>query len=177
MLKEPFHELINEKSLDMLLRLTPAIWAFGFPTEARASLDGVISAIRRNTPAIEEELVLAGVKLLSHIAVATKDRRLADSVIETLMERVPIMQSRSSTLEAAYRFVECRAADTHEGNAATSLARRLEQFAFLVPNESLLPEIANLLETIKMIDPALECRLGRAMAVAKLGASKPRPVK
>jgi hypothetical protein len=175
-LKEPFQRLINEKSLDTLLQLTLAIFAFGFPTEARASLDGVISSIRRNAPPIEEDLVLAGVRLLSHIAVTTKDRKLADSIAETLMERVPIIQSRSSTLEAAYRFVECRAADTDGGNAATSLARRLEQFAFLVPNESLLPEVPNLLETIKMIDPTLECRLGRAMAVAKLGASKPRPV-
>jgi hypothetical protein len=92
------------------------------------------------------------------------------------MERVPIIQSRPSTLEAAYRFVECRGADTDAANATTALARRLEQFAFLVPSESSLPEVVNLLETIKMIDPSLECRLGRAMAVAKLGASKPRPV-
>jgi hypothetical protein len=176
-LNEPFKKLMNEKSLDTLLQLTPAIWAFGFPAEARPSLDGVISIIRRNAPPIEEELVLAGVKLISHIAVTTKDRKLADSVVEALMERVPIIQSRPSTLEAAYRFVECRGADTDAANATTALARRLEQFAFLVPSESSLPEVVNLLETIKMIDPSLECRLGRAMAIAKLGSSKPRPVK
>jgi hypothetical protein len=76
---------------------------------------------------------------------------------------------------ASFRFVRCRGA-TGAANATTALARRPEEFAFLVPSESSLPEVVDLLETIKTIDPSLECRLGRAMAVAKLGASKPRPV-
>jgi hypothetical protein len=174
--REPFQTLMKEQSLDALLLLTPAIHAFGLPSEARASLDGVVSSIRRNSPALEEEVVLAGLKLLSHIAVTTKDRRLADAVVETCMERLPIIDSRQSTLDAAYRFVECRAADPDGASATMALARRLEHFAFLVRKESLLLDVVSLFETIKTIDPTLECRLGRALAVAKLGASKPRVV-
>jgi hypothetical protein len=62
------------------------------------------------------------------------------------------------------------------GNDPNVLARRVEQFAFLVRKESLLPDVVPLFERITTIDPTLECRLGRALAIAKLGASKPRTV-
>jgi hypothetical protein len=52
------------------------------------------------------------------------------------------------------------------------LARRLEQVANIVRDGTLLGELAELFEVLKIINSALTQRLGPAIALARLGAAK-----
>jgi hypothetical protein len=54
----------------------------------------------------------------------------------------------------------------------STLARRLEQVANIVRVGTLLAELAESFEVLKLINSALSQRLGRAIALARLGAAK-----
>jgi hypothetical protein len=86
--------------------------------------------------------------------------------------RLAFIDERQPTHETIYRLIECAAADQDYNRVTATLARRLEQAASIIRNEALLGEIANLFEALKLINPAISQRLGRAIALAKLGASK-----
>jgi hypothetical protein len=63
-------------------------------------------------------------------------------------------------------------ADADRDNAKIVLARRLEELGFLVRDRSLLTEVAAYIELLKTIDAGLLTRMGRALAMAKLGTSR-----
>src|SRR5262249_16742909 len=97
-IEAPYWRLIKEPSVDHLLVMTPAIHRYGFPPEARASLDAIVSIIRRNSAALDDEVTLKALKLIAHVAVMTHDRKLADAVAEASIERLPLLTSRQTVL-------------------------------------------------------------------------------
>jgi hypothetical protein len=109
--------------------------------------------------------------MVAHVAVVQQNVKLADAVAEASIEHLAIVNDRQAALEAIYRLIECAGADPDQPRGKGLLAKRLEQVAFIVKDRSLLVEIGEYLDTLKLIDPALEERLGRAMAMAKLGAN------
>jgi hypothetical protein len=170
---EPYQKLISEPSIGNLLILTPAIIAFGVPPEAYESLHMVVANIRRDSSQGDDEVVLNALKLLAHIATMLQNVKLADAVAEACIERLALNEQRQTLVETIYRLVECAGADQNRDNATASLARRLEQVSYIVRNEELLAEIAELLQSLKLINTSLETKLGRAIAMAKLGRSPP----
>jgi hypothetical protein len=111
-------------------------------------------------------------KLTAHLAVLEQDVRLADAVAEACIERLVFVDERQQTHETVYRLIECAAADHDRERAMSTLARRLEQVANIVRDGTLLGELAESLEVLKLINSALSERLGRAIALARLGAAK-----
>jgi hypothetical protein len=170
----PYERLINEPTVDHLLLLTPAIHSFGFPPQALTSLYAVVASIRREPLTGGNNLTQHALQLLAHISVLEQEIRLADVVAEASIEQLAFTDERRSTHEAVYRLVECAAADQDHDRAMSTLARRLEQVANVVRNPALLGELADLFEDLKTINPSLSALLGRAIALAKLGASKTR---
>ena len=174
MLTEPYEQLIKEPTVDRLLLLTPAIHSFGFPPEALDSLYAVIASIRREPYKDGRELSQNALKLIAHLAVLEQDVRLADAVAEACIERLVFIDEREPTHETVYRLIECAAADQDRERATSTLVRRLEQVANIVRNGALLSELADLFEVLKIINSSMSQRLGRAIALAKLGAAKNR---
>ncbi|MBI2753579.1 MAG: hypothetical protein HYX46_08730 [Betaproteobacteria bacterium] len=169
---ELYAVLMREPSLDNMLRMTPAIHAFGPPREITQSLHKVIAIIRADSSTDEEGLLANGIKLLSHIAALLQDTRLANAVAEACLERLAMNERPETVIETIYRLLECSAAETDEAAARLFLSRNLEQLCYTIAKAELLAEIAAWIEELKLISPELNCALGRALAIAKLGASR-----
>jgi hypothetical protein len=174
MLTKPYEQLIKEPTVDQLLLLTPAIHSFGFPPEALDSLYAVIASIRREPYKDGREFRDSALKLIAHISVLEQDVRLADAVAQACIERLAFIDERQPTHETVYRLIECAAADQDRERAMSTLARRLEQVANIVRDGAFLGELADLFEVLKIINSSMSQRLGRAIALAKLGAARNR---
>jgi hypothetical protein len=168
-----YEVLMREPSVDHLLRMTPAIQAFGPPREITESVHKIIGIIRADSSADEEGLLANALKPLSHIAALLQDARLANAVAEACIERLAMDERRETVIEAIYRLLECSAAETDKAAARLFLSRKLEQVCYTITKPELLAEIAAWIEELKLISPELKCALGRALAIAKLGAAMP----
>jgi hypothetical protein len=168
-----YETLMREPSIDHLLRMTPAIQAFGPPREIAESLHKVIGIIRADSSVDEEGAITNAIELLSHVAAVLQDTDLANAVSEACIERLAMDERRKTVIEAIYRLVECSAAETDSAAARLFLSRKLEQVCYTITKPELLAEIAAWIEELKLISPDLKHGLGRALAIAKLGASRP----
>jgi hypothetical protein len=169
---ELYAVLMREPSVEHLLRLTPVIQVFGPPREITESLHKIIGIIRADSSADEEGRLTIAIKLLSHVSALLQDAELANAVAEACVERLAIHQQRETVIEAIYRVVECSAAETDKTARHLFLARKLDQVCYMITNPELLAEIVAWIEQLKLICPELNCALGRALAIAKLGASR-----
>ena len=168
---ELYEVLMREPSVDHLLRMTLAIQTFGAPREITESLHKVIGIIRADSSADEAGLLANAIKVLSHVTALLQDTTLANAVAEACIERLAIDQRRETVMEAIYRLLECSAAETDQAAGCLFLSRKLEQICFTITKPELLAEIVAWIEQLKLISPELKCALGRALAIAKLGAS------
>lgn len=169
---ELYAELMKEPSLDHLLRMTPAIHVFGPPPEITEAMHKLIGIIRADSSADEDGRVTSAIELLSHVAALLRDTNLANAVAETCIERIAIDERRETAVEAVHRLIECSAAETESAAARIFLSRKLEQLCYTIKKRELLTEIIASIEQLKLISPELNCGLGRALAIAKLGTSR-----
>jgi hypothetical protein len=107
--------------------------------------------------------------LAAHLAAQANDTGLADAVAETCVEKAPLAKERRSVLDAAFRLVECAAANPDRPAARTTLAQRLETLAFILTAQDMLASLLDLLENLKQIEPEMAPLLGKAIAAARLG--------
>jgi hypothetical protein len=170
-IQQAYRRLEAGPSLENLLILTPAIHAFGFPIETRESLQKVIGVLRRS-PHEARNITQASLTLLAHIAALANDVNLADGVAEICIEQIASADGRKALLEAMLRIIECAAANPDSSASRTTLLRRLEQAAFLVPVGLLAADLQSLLEVLKSVNLPLRQRLGRALALVSLGVSR-----
>jgi hypothetical protein len=169
---ELYEVLMKEPSIEHLLRTTPAIQAFGPPREITESLHKVTGIIRGNSSTDDDGFLTTAIKVLSHVAALLQDTGLANAVAEACIERLAIDQRRQTTIEAIHRLLECSAAETDKIAGRLFLSRKLEQLCYTITEPDLLAEIAACIQQLKLICPEMNCVLGRALAIAKLGASR-----
>jgi hypothetical protein len=167
-IQEAYRRLQTDPSFDNLLILTPAIQAFGFPAETRESLRSIVGLLRR-MPSGDKELIQSILTLLAHIAALANDVKLADGVAEICIEQIANARDRRAVVESTFRIIECAAANQDQSTAQTTLLRRLEQAAFVVPPGRLAGDLFGLLQVLKRVNPPVRQRLGRALALANLG--------
>lgn len=87
------------------------------------------------------------------------------------LERARRTESSKPIFEIACRLVECTAAIEDRGEAARTLARRMETLAFIVPASDAADGVEATLGMLKRIKPDLAPLLGRALAGARLGST------
>jgi hypothetical protein len=156
----------------MLLRLTPALQAYGVPEGVNISARQVVAQIRNGTDGLDDPVVQAALSLLGHIAILAKDTDLADAVAETCVEMVLAGKEQRSLYEAVFRLVECAAANPDREAARSVLAKRLELLAFRLPVSERMTSYVWLLEVLRKVMPEIAPLLGRAVAAAKLGVPR-----
>ena len=170
--RELYEVLMKEPSIENLLSTAPAIQMFGPPCEITASLHKVVGIIRGNSSADDDGFQKTAIKVLSHVAALLQDTSLANAVAEACIERLAIDQGRQRTIEVIHHLLECSAAETDKVARRLFLSRKLEQICYTITKPELLAEIAGCIEELKLISPDLKFALGRALAIAKLGASR-----
>jgi len=169
---ELYEAFMREPTIDSLIELTPVIQSFGPPHEIIDSFYKVIGIIRADSSRDEEGLVANVIKLLSHVAALLQDTKLANAVAEACIERLAVDERPETVIEAIYRLLECSAAETDKIASSQFLSRMLEHVCYTITKPELLPGIAAMIEELKLVSPELKCALGRALAIARLGASR-----
>jgi hypothetical protein len=168
---EAYGKLSREPSIDMLLRLTPALRAYGVPEGVNISARQVVAQIRNGTDGLDDPIVQAGLSLLAHIAILAKYTDLANAVAETCIEMVLGGKEQRSLYEAVFRLVECASANPDREAARNVLAKRLELLAFRLPVSERIASYLALLQVLRKVMPEIAALLGRAVAAAKLAAA------
>jgi hypothetical protein len=156
----------------MLLRLTPALQAYGVPEGANISARQVVAQIRNGPDGLDDPIVQAALALSAHIAILAKDTGLADAVAETCIAMVLGGKEQRSLYEAVFRLVECASANPDREIARSVLAKRLELLAFRLPVSERMSSFVALLQVLRKVMPDIAALLGRAVAAAKLGAPR-----
>jgi hypothetical protein len=169
---DAFRDLANDPSVNNLLSISPFIEAFGFPNEARGDIQRALSSIRVGAPDADDRSVVVALSVLAHIAILTDDDALADGISEVCLERARGIDSSAPLLEIVCRLIECAAVIKDRGEAARTLARRLEILAFIIPVSAAADGVVSAIETLKRIQPELAPLLGRALAAARLGSPR-----
>lgn len=170
---DAFRGLANDPSAERLLAISPFIEAFGFPDEATDDVVKVLDSIRATAPNADDKDIVLALSVVAHIAVLSDSRALADKVSEVCLERTRTVETSGSIFEIVARLVECAAVIQDRNEARQTLARRLEILAFIVPASESIGGFLSAIEKLKRVQPELAPLLGRALAAARLGISRP----
>ncbi|MCK1474156.1 hypothetical protein IVB27_04845 [Bradyrhizobium sp. 197] len=165
---EMYENLRREPTVENFLTFMQIVYAFGFLPDARESALKVVQSLRSEVTATPADYAQAALDLAAFIAARSRDAELADMVAIVSIERLVATQDIDHLLPTASVIVECAAAMADRQEAIATLARRLENLAFVAPARS-LPEALDIFRVLQSIDEDLSPLLGRAIATARVG--------
>ena len=163
-----YEKLAHDPTVENFLPFMPVVYAFGFHSDARESALRVVQTLQMEIAYAQPEIAQAVLDLAAFIAARNRDTELADAVAVLAIERLVVAQSIERLLPTFAVLVQCAAAVSDRKEAQATLARRLENLAFVASPE-LLPEALDTLRVLQSIDDDLGALLGRAIATARLG--------
>jgi hypothetical protein len=165
---EMYEKLRREPTVENFLAFMQVVYAFGFHPDARESALKVVQSLRTEIAGTLPEYAQAALDLAAFIAARNRDGELADAVAIVSIERLIATQDVDRLLPTTSVIVECAAAVADRKEALATLARRLENLAFVVPSKS-LPEALDIFRILQSINEDLSPLLGRAIAAARIG--------
>jgi len=170
LIDELYAALIREPTVENFVMLTPVVWAFGFLPDTRDAALTVVQSIRSETKPSDPGLIERVLGLGAYIASTTRDNELGELISQVCIERVVATPKMGSPLFTVITMLECSAANMDREQALATLARRLENLAF-VSSPDVLGELLQLLRILRALNEPLGNLLGRAIATARLGRS------
>jgi hypothetical protein len=166
---EMFVELAAAPTVDTFLTFLQFAYAFGFPPAARDSALFVIQALRAEIATTNPMFAQGALQLGAYIAAGNRDVELADAVATVALERLVSTLDTERLMVTATILLECAAASENRSESLATLARRLENMAFIAPAAT-LPDAIDIFRILQAINEELGPLLARAIATAKLGA-------
>ena len=158
----------REPSVPKFLELIQLVYMFGFPPEARSAVLKAIAMLRAELATTDPDFAQAALDLAALIAARNHDAELAETVAVVAIERVATERGVERLLPTISVFLECAAAIADRKEALATLARRLENIAF-VASAALLPDALDAFRILQSINEDLAPLLGRAIATTRLG--------
>jgi hypothetical protein len=170
-ISEIFIEFAAKPTIENFLMFFQFTYAFGFPPEARESVLTAVQSLRTEMASTPPELVQGALQLAAFIAAGNRDVELAEAVATAALERLVSTLNTDRLLFTATVLVECAAATENRSEALATLARRLENMAFVAPAAA-LPEALDIFRILQSVNEELNPLLARAVATARLGAPR-----
>jgi hypothetical protein len=167
-LAELYRAFIDNPSIDSFLIAGPLFFSFGIPPECTAPAAAVIAQLREGPVKWDDGKIQSVAMLAAYLASQVKDRALADSVADFIIQNASTLLAEHREPETFFRLIECAAVDPDRANSFKILARRLETLAFVAPSDG-LPDIYDSLRILQKLDPDLAQLLGKAIAAARMG--------
>jgi len=167
-INEVFQAFLEKPTVDNFLMFYQLAHAIGFPLELRASALSAIQALRKEIATRDPILVRGALQLGAFIASLNRDEVLAEAVVTVALERLANDLDPDRLLSAATTLVECAAAAERRSDGLSTLARRLENLAFVSKADN-LPEALDVLQILQSINEELSPLLARAISTARLG--------
>ena len=171
-LAERYRALQSNPTIEAFVRLTPLVHAFMPPPEFEGPAIEVTRGLLRPLRTEEAPFAPMALALAAHTAALLQSKSLAAAVSETT---VALVRRRSDIVgvgDAVCRLLEANAALTDRMEADASLGLHFEVLALAFASQSDLGHLRGFLLALQSIDPILAPRLGRALAVADLGANR-----
>jgi hypothetical protein len=168
---EIFVEFAAKPSVENFLMFLQFANAFGFPPAARQSVLSAIQSLRAEIADTNPVLVQGALQLGAYIAAGNRDVELADVVATVTLERLVSTLDTERLIATAAILLECAAASENRSEALATLARRLENMAFVAPATT-LPDAIDIFRILQSINEELGPLLARAVATAKLGVPR-----
>lgn len=165
---EIFAEFLAKPNVDTFLMFFQLAQAFGLPVALRESALAAIQALRTEIAKTDPLLARGALELGAFVAALNHDAELADAVATVALERLVSDLDPYRILSASVILVECAAANKNRSEALATLARRLENMAFVSKTDNLL-EAIEIFRILQSINEELSPLLGRAIATARLG--------
>lgn len=166
---EALRRLESEPTIDHLLAMARFFEAFGFPVEVLPHVFKVLDGVRAQGAGTDERRAATIFAVLAHIAVLTKNAKLADGVAEICLDHARTFRDSEPLFEIVARLVECATVNANRTEAMQTLAQRLELLAYMLPSSGLLSDLLSAIQKLKLIQPDLAPFLGNALAIARLG--------
>jgi len=166
--RESFVKFVGDPTVANLIDCTPGIYLVGIPNEVVAACQVVAGQLLKESVRLASADTRFALQLLSFVSVLSQDGSLADTVAQFAIERVRELPDEETTLDLLCRVVECSSAYSDRAKAAETLGKRLEGMAFLA-NPSASSDLHDSLSHLQLLSDDLSQRLGRALAVARLG--------
>jgi hypothetical protein len=163
-----YADFAREPTLENFIYFTPLVFAFGFMADARQSVLKVVQSLRSSLATTPPDFAQAALDLAALIAAQNRDPELADAVAAVAVERFVLTQDVDRLLPTAAVILECAAAQKDRTEALSTLARRLENLAFVAPT-AVLSEALDTFRILQSINAELGSFLGRSIATARLG--------
>ncbi len=140
---EFYDTFMREPSPENFVFLTPVVYAFGFQPEARDAALKAVHSLQTEVTQIGSDVSRGVLSLASFVAVQSNDAELSDAVAQICIERLVSTQDALFLLPAVGTIVLCAAATEDRNEAVATLARRLENLAFVAPPPALRELSAN----------------------------------
>ncbi len=166
-----YADFAREPTIGNFLYFVPVVYAFGFATGARQSVLEVVKSLRTDFSVTAPDHTQAALDLAALIAAQNRDVELADATAAVALEWLALAKDSDRVLPAAAVILECAGAYIDRKEALRLLARRLENLAFVAP-PGMLDEALDVFRILQSINEDLSPLLGRAVATARLGASR-----
>lgn len=165
---EVFTEFEKAPTVEKFLEFIQLVYMFGFPPEIRSSVLKVMATLRSELATTNPDFAQAALDLAALIAARNHDAELADTVAVVAIERLVTERGIERLLPTISVLLECAAAIADRKEALATLARRLENLAFVSP-PAWLPDALDAFRILQSINEDLAPLLGRAIATARLG--------
>jgi hypothetical protein len=165
-------QLIDDPSLDHLLRAGRAAQAFGAPGEIAPALHKIVNAIRDGEESLDDRRVHSGLGICVHLACLVQDAALADAVVRTCLNKARTIVQPQTVHETVFCVVEASNANADRIAGQSLLVQGCEALARILPADQLLLELASLLASLVIVDPSLAPPLGRAINTASVAAPR-----
>ncbi|KRP89214.1 hypothetical protein AOQ73_26700 [Bradyrhizobium pachyrhizi] len=127
-----------------------------------------MATLRAELATTDPDFAQAALDLAALIAARNRDAELAETVAVVAIERVAAGRGVDRLMSTISVLLECAAAIEDRKEALATLARRLENLAF-VASAALLPDALDAFRILQSINEDLAPLLGRAIATARLG--------
>jgi hypothetical protein len=167
---EIYERLLQEPTVESFLISMQLAHVMGLHRDAREAALKVVQSLRTEESPTPPDLAQAVLEVAAFVAARNHDAELADAAATVSIERIVSYQDTRRLLPAVSVVVECAASMTDRKEALATLARRLENLAFVAPAAA-LPEVLDTLRVLRSINEDLSPFLGRAIATARLGMS------
>jgi hypothetical protein len=161
---ELFKKFADEPIIQTFLRFTP----FTYAPDAHKSALKTIQSLRSEIAVTLRDDAQAALELAAFIVAHNHDAELVEAVAVVAIERLAATQGVDRVLPTAIVLVECAATFADRAQARATLARRLENMAFVAPG-ALQRQALDIFRALKSIDEELSPLLTGAIATARLG--------
>ena len=173
-LGQRFQEVLDAGEVKDFVAATALVNVLSAPSDLEALAIQIVRKLGQYKTIDDRGLERAALALAAYIAALLRSEALADAAAEATFSLLELGDEFLQLPEAVMRLLECNSAYRDRTHASLKLAGQLEALAFGADDTDDLSRLLSFVRSLQAVDPNLEGYLGKAIAIADLGAGRLR---